>query len=857
MFRPRKIIGALIISFGILSACAQESITDSAEGTAHPGFDGVSKLHRGLFGENYRKEWSAETKLPVIQLSSIHGGLKPIRQGGGNQTHSLRLVDHQGIEWVLRSVEKYPDAVIPEALRETFLKDIVTDAMSAQHPYSALVVPAIANAVGVPHANPIIGIVAADTVLGPFSKTFVGTICLLEEREPGGRSDNYTEMLNAVNSDNDNSFDSTTFLKARILDVFLGDWDRHLDQWRFKPEDYGKGKRYRGIPRDRDQVFYTNQGFFPYLESRPYVQPFFEGFNPKIRRVGTLLFTSTQLNIRFLNQFSHEDWMKLVQSFVAAETDSVLETALHALPASSLRLRYDELLRILKARRADLPRAMSDYYYFLNKNVFIETSDKGEFFEVKDTLENDMQINIYKRNKEGDTRQQLFSKTFDPSITKEIRFFTRGGNDSISINSASSPIKLRFSGTEGVKDYHMIASGKKVQVYEKKYNTKFTGNTYRFSKHLSDDSANTTIVPGELFNAAEPLITGGYNPDDGILLGLTVSFFKNISYQTTSFSTKNYAGLQQFSFSHAFATSAFSAKYRGEWNRAIGSADLIISANAYAPDNTQNYFGTGNETVFNKSGDFKTYYRSRFDLYKLNPALRWGTKKGNHFIIGPALQVYTYDSSDNVGRFISTPGATQTYDSATLARTKVHLGLIAEFSRDKRNSKLLPTKGYTFNIRLQGYGGLNDYSKSYGQLTADMSAYKDIDEGHMLIIADRIGGGATFGNAAFYQSVFLGGQGNLLGYRQYRFAGQYMVYNNLEARLRIAQFANYILPGQLGMVGFFDLGRVWQKNDRSNEWHNGVGGGLYFSPAQVALIQLVVSYSVEGWYPLLSFGFRF
>jgi hypothetical protein len=834
-----------------------DNATDSLSAKAHGGFDDVSHLHRFFFGENYRKEWSADTKLPVIRISSFKGGLVPEREGGGNQTHSLRLKDKNGREWVLRSVEKYPDAILPDNLKKTFVKDIVTDAMSAQHPYSALIVPPIAHAVGVPHANPIIGIVAPDSALGKYSKVFAGTVCLLEEREPTGKSDNYTRMQEELNADNDNSFDSTTFLRARILDVFLGDWDRHLDQWRFTPEKYGKGIRYTGVPRDRDQVFYTNQGVFPYIESRPYVQPFFEGFNPKIRKVGTFLFTSTLLNVRLLNQFTYDQWMQITRQFVSEVTDSVLEEALRQLPKSSYDLRHDQIISIWKSRRADLPRAMSDYYYFLNKNVFIQTSNKDELVIVKDTLNSSLQVTIYKLSGKGNIKQALFSKTFDPAITKEIRFFIMGGNDSITIDNKSSPIKLRFAGGSGEKKYDLVSSVKKVAVFERKDNAVFTGDQDRFSKHLSNDSANTEIIPGDLFNVFEPVITGGYNPDDGILLGLSFKFFRGLDYRTTSYSVKKYASTQQFSFIHSFATTAFNAKYRGEWKAAVGKADLIIQASVFAPDNTQNFFGTGNETNFDKSGDYKTYYRSRFDIYQLNPSLRWGNKKGNYISLGPSLEFYTYDSTENIGRYIATHDATQTYDSATLANNKLHAGVIFDFNRDKRDNRLLPVRGYEVNVRLQGYAGLNSYSKSFAQLFADLVLYKSVNATGQLVFADRIGGGATAGNAAFYQSMFLGGQGNLLGYRQYRYAGQYMLYNNLEARLRLAQFANYILPGQLGLIGLYDIGRVWQKEDHSNQWHNGVGGGLYFAPAQMALIEFVMSYSPEGWYPALTFGFRF
>ena len=124
-------------------------------------------------------------------------------------------------------------------------------------------------------------------------------------------------------------------------------------------------------------------------------------------------------------------------------------------------------------------------------------------------------------------------------------------------------------------------------------------------------------------------------------------------------------------------------------------------------------------------------------------------------------------------------------------------------------------------------------------------------------MAERIGGGITVGKTAFYQSLFLGGQDNLLGYRLYRFAGQYSLYNNLELRMKLADFASYIVPGQIGILGFYDVGRVWEKGEHSDKWHNGTGGGIYVAPARLAVIKIVAGHSEEGWYPYLSTAFRF
>jgi hypothetical protein len=862
MFNLKYFIAFLVLTLicfeSLLNAQnEQDNFPDSLSGTAHKGFDDVSKWHRFFFGENYRKEWSAETKLPVIHLSSFRGGLVAIRQGGGNQTRSLRLKDKDGMEWVLRSVEKYPDAILPDELKETFVSDIVTDAMSAQHPYSALIVPPIANVVGVPHAHPIIGIVAPDNVLGTYTKTFEGTICLLEEREPTGKSVNYIDMQAALDSSNDNNFDSTVFLKARILDVFIGDWDRHSDQWRFKPEFNGTGWKYIPVPRDRDQVFYINQGVFPYLESRPYVQPFFEGFNPKIRNVGTFLFTSTLLNARLINQFSYDDWMRITNDFVESVTDSVLELAISKLPQSSYNIRHDKLLSILKSRRADLLRAISDYYYFLNKSAFIQTSDKNEFIEIKDISTNKMKVSIQKLSADGEIGQLIFSKIYNPEITKEIRFFIGDGNDSIVIDNKKTSIKLRFSGKDGNKRFNLVESNKKVAVFEKENGAFYSGNTSRIIKHISNDSANTAIIPGNLFNVTTPFIDFAYNPDDGVLLGAVVTFTRGLDYTTPVFGTKRHTSFQQFGFVHSFETRAFEAKYNAEWVKSVGNADFLIHATVNAPNNTQNYFGTGNTTTFNKSGNYKEFYRSRYSLYKLSPALRWGSMDKGKFSVGPSLEFYTYDSADNAGRYIATNGAVQSYDSATLSKSKIHGGIILEYKKEKRDNNLLPSNGSFINLRLQAYAGLNTFSKSFTQLFVALGFYKSIDDNKAFVIADRIGGGATIGNAAFYQSMFIGGQGNLLGYRRNRYAGQYMAYNNLEARWRLASFRNYILPGQFGLIGLYDIGRVWQKEDHSHQWHNGVGGGIYFAPAQMALFQIVMSYSPEGWYPTLSVGFRF
>src|SRR5207245_4245986 len=55
------------------------------------------------------------------------------------------------------------------------------------------------------------------------------------------------------------------FLAARLLDLFVGDWDRHAAQWRWARLDEGDARLWRPIPRDRDQAFSKLDGLLPWL----------------------------------------------------------------------------------------------------------------------------------------------------------------------------------------------------------------------------------------------------------------------------------------------------------------------------------------------------------------------------------------------------------------------------------------------------------------------------------------------------------------------------------------------------------------------------------------------------------------
>jgi hypothetical protein len=824
---------------------------DSVSVSANAEYDKRRKFHRSLFGENYRKDWNVPAKVPVIRISEFKGGLRPLERGGGFQSVSLRLADSTGKEWVLRSVNKNPDPLLPEELRQTFARDFLDDAMSAQHPYSALIVPPIADAAHVPHANPIIGIVALDSALGVYNKLFVNMLCLLEEREPLGNSDNTQKVIRNLGKDNEYMLDGKEFFNARLLDLLVGDWDRHADQWRWRTDKKSGNKSYLAVPRDRDQVLHLTQGLFPKLASISVLRTL-QGFGSKIRQVDYSLIKSGFLNSRPQLQFNHSEWTSLVNEFVQRVTDSTLQNAVARLPKAVYDLRHISLLEQLKTRRNNLPAAMEKYYRFTNKIVDIQTSDKNELVDISGNADGSMTVTVDRLMKGGEIGERLMKTTYDPSITEELRIYTRRGDDSIIIDNKYSPIRLRLIKGDGNQAYNIQHSRNKLPLYTNQPTGRYYGDKSQVRTHYSKDSANTAFVPVNLYNTKLALLTAGFNLDDGLMLGSGIKVTRQEGFRKVPFTS-----MHQLLVSVAFATGAFKITYRGDWMRLIGKADLTTDIKVLAPDNTQNFFGVGNNTPFIKKGDYKRFYRTRFSLFQADPALRWRFRNNSNISVGPSLQFYRYDADENKGRFITNSSLIHSYDSATVDKDKGFSGLSMNYFADNRNSKVLATSGGYFKFKSLGYVGLNQYSRSFLQLTSEAAFYKSIGPRSKVTIANRVGGGVTFGDALFYQSLFLGGQDNLLGYRQYRFAGGSMFYNNLEVRINARQVGSYILPGQLGLVGFYDMGKVWADGVVSRTIHHGVGGGLYYVPAQIAVIRVVMGHSVEGWYPYFSLGFRF
>ncbi len=261
---------------------------------------------------------------------------------------------------------------------------------------------------------------------------------------------------------------------------------------------------------------------------------------------------------------------------------------------------------------------MEEYYNFINNIVDIHLSDKNEKVEIQSTENKNLKVKVSKINKDGKVTKALMYKTYKNRLTKEIRLYLGEGKDSVVIDNANSPIKLRIIGDSTPKTYVINESKSKIQLYENTKNSTLLGEKNKIKLHYAQDSTNTQFVPVNLYNTWLPLVTAGYNADDGFSLGLGAAYTHQRGFRKNPFTYK-----QQLTVATAFRTGAYKIHYRGEWIAVVGDADLVVDALAKAPDNTQNFFGVGNNSLFLKEQYGAKYYRSRFNIFNINPQLRW------------------------------------------------------------------------------------------------------------------------------------------------------------------------------------------------------------------------------------------
>ena len=216
-------------------------------------------------------------------------------------------------------------------------------------------------------------------------------------------------------------------------------------------------------------------------------------------------------------------------------------------------------------------------------------------------------------------------------------------------------------------------------------------------------------------------------------------------------------------------------------------------------------------------------------------ALRTNLAQNISGTITPSITAATLNAEDNAGRYLTNFDLNK-LDSAQLFANKLHAGLRLGFNIDTRDNDLVATRGLLWTTTIQGNKGLNGASNDYAQLRSDMSIYASLGLPPNVVFVARFGGGHTWGKPEFFQALTLGGSTNLRGFRNNRFTGMSMLYNNLELRLKLFRFHVLHYSRLLGLIAFNDVGRVWMKEKNRDSGTSGFGGGFTFPQSTCSIV---------------------
>ena len=804
---------------------------------------GLKKL---VNGSNYRKEWSTPVSFKVFDINKEKGGFIITGIGGGKQTKSLKLIDKKGRAWALRTIDKDPEEAIPENFRGSFAADIVQDHISASHPYSPLVVPTLAGAAGIRTSAPEFFYVPDDRALGYYRPLFAKKICMLELKDlDASDSKSSYKVFNNMREDNEKTIDQEAVLTARLLDILIGDFDRHFDQWKWIENDTGKGKIYFPEPRDRDQAFFRSDGLLVNAVSYR-LMPFLKGFKKQIKTINAWNMVAKDFDRLFMNNLNSTTWQNITNSFVEAIPDSVIKTAVHKLPDEIYAIDGEKIKEKLIARRNQLIKESKKYYRFLAKKVQVLGSNKNEYFHLY-PVNDSVKLDIFSY-KNKDTSFLMYTRIFDKKETKEILLFGFGGDDVFKIDSnISNKMKIRLVGGRG-EDSFLIKSPVKTFVYDNiKEKNVLEGSRLTKNRIDANVRANDYEMRGYRYDEIRfPKAFLGYNADDKLFIGAGFSM-KKYGFRKTPF-----ASSQLLTAMTSLSGKAFQFGYGGEFVNFFRNNTLEIAAKATLPK-LNNFFGFGNQTIIDKTKSI-AYYRVRYSEAKLDLLMKRKPLSKVSYSLGPSVYYYWIKNEDNKNYILNNPAAIF-LDSASVYKNKVYAGGLIKLNIDNLNNELFPTRGVDLNIKFSSMFPLQDKSYAVNKLEGDMTIYASLKDPSRIVTILKLGGGHIFNDKFdYFQGIGIGADNNLRGFRKNRFVGQSAAFGSLEFRVKLLEGKSYILPGQIGLIAFGDAAKVWFNGANSHKIHTAYGGGLYFVPFNMVIISAAVGLSKEEQLFNLSVG---
>ena len=179
----------------------------------------------------------------------------------------------------------------------------------------------------------------------------------------------------------------------------------------------------------------------------------------------------------------------------------------------------------------------------------------------------------------------------------------------------------------------------------------------------------------------------------------------------------------------------------------------------------------------------------------------------------------------------------------TVYNTSNFGGIGLDYVYQKIDDSILPVKGIAWLTNFTYIKNFTNSNQSFARYSTEINFYQPITQKFGFTI--RAGAATLSGTPEFYQYNFVGGTQTVRGYEKGRFYGNSSFYNQNELRW-ITDVHTKKYFGKFGLIGLYDIGRVWLKGEQSNLIHTGVGGGILLSAMHKISASVVYAKSPDG-----------
>jgi hypothetical protein len=216
--------------------------------------------------------------------------------------------------------------------------------------------------------------------------------------------------------------DDRHFLRARLLDALVGDWDRHSGQWRWGTRDQGEVTEWRAIPEDRDWAFSRIDGLLGRISR--WLLPSYVGFGARFPSPRRLAASGDRIDHFVLNRLERLEFLAVARDVQASLTDSVITAAVAALPPAYLERERDRLIAGLKSRRDQLVEYAERHYRLLARTVHLFGIEQSEdVVEFERISKERVRVRLRSAIVGGPAGKVRFERLLDARETRTVKLF--------------------------------------------------------------------------------------------------------------------------------------------------------------------------------------------------------------------------------------------------------------------------------------------------------------------------------------------------------------------------------------------------------------------------------------------------